>query len=447
MKKFLALLLCFCTLASLSTGAFAAEITQSGAQNGHSTVRYGVDVGYTVTIPETVALNTEGIGTANISIANAMLPSGSALNVSITGDSYSVGSWHLTNVDNADDKLSYIITSDNKAEYFADGNLVLTAVAGEIPHSSKTKVLDFEILSNLNKAGSYNDTLTFTVETTGILSGDLAGSYRMLAIKPTIDTAIRVDYADAHNDTKLLEQYGVPVESGADLGEGYVLTGLTPWLYTEYPNGDIVFFGAGVGQYGSRTHGYWTMDELDEIYSGADGYESALVMFGYQEFSISADTQDDVSEEVKKAFMASHRKYTDEVRDYFQMCITSGSQTFQFNVFRDTWEENLKSPVWDLFAEMIGANFAIVRDMVVVRTANGDVPVTLNGEYVLATDILQPYYEIVDNDGEYTDNRYVTTADVLLEYTCLECGEKMPIYFACPECKEYCSYHLHEHQN
>ncbi|MBQ8806070.1 MAG: hypothetical protein IJZ68_06255 [Bacteroidaceae bacterium] len=155
MKKILSLVLALCLCLSLGVTAFAATVTEeSAAQSANTTVTYGVEAGYTVTIPETVALNTEGKGQATVSAADVLLLAGKTLKVTVTGVDELVNT-----ADNAT-TLSYKIGKTEGAADVVDGTVVLSVAAGNATGSQN---LYFELTEDPTAAGTYSDTLTFTV--------------------------------------------------------------------------------------------------------------------------------------------------------------------------------------------------------------------------------------------------------------------------------------------
>lgn len=166
MKKFLSLCLAACMVLSLGVNAFAANVTETGTQTSDMTVRYGVSVKYTVIIPEDVNLN-HGTFDADLSIRDALLPSNTKLDVSLSGDSYSNGTWHMTDRNDARNKLSYSIADAGTT--LANGAVVLTMPAGDL---SADKTLTFTLLDDVTRAGRYADSITFTVGLVDVTPGN-----------------------------------------------------------------------------------------------------------------------------------------------------------------------------------------------------------------------------------------------------------------------------------
>lgn len=428
MRKLIALTLCLCTLLSLGTGAFASTVTDETMGNSANTVlQYGVDVGYIVSIPESIQIDSTGVGTSSVSIRNALLPSGTKLDVSITGNSYADNAWHLKDVNDANNKLGYTISNNSVA--FAPGDVVLSVNSGDAWNSTKTCNMQLSIIDDINKAGVYTDSLTFVVNGgigTGV-STELAGTYRMLAKRPSTATAIYVEPSKTNNATWLLEQYGIPVDSGADLYEGYVLTEITPWLYSYDEAGVPYFFGAGDSQWGSRTQGDYS-ESIVQLFNQNE-YIYALYAFGFQEFSVKDDVT--VSDTVRRAFQGTHLKISDEVRDYYQTGVTIGDFTLGINVYETTWENILRSEALHHIEQLYKFDLRVENGIVMLYAQGKSAPLqyfdaNMVATNVLATDIPAYYY-----DAEYDTYRTAYTCDIelSLELTCENCETTYPVLY------------------
>ena len=436
MKKLIALTLCLCTLLSLGTSAFATTIDEGTMGNSaNTTLQYGMDVGYIVEIPDAIRVDASGAGSASVKISNALLPSGTRLDVTILGNSYEDGAWHMKDTQDANNKLGYTITG-NSVE-FASGDVVLTVNAGEAYNSTKTCGLQLRIIDAITKAGTYTDTLTFTVEGgAGIgVSTALAGTYRMLAKKPSVSTAIYVE-PDKINDVWLLEQYGVPVDSGADLYEGYVLTKITPWLYSYDEAGVPYFFGAGDSNYGNRIHGYFG-DSAFKIFNENE-YVYALYAFGFQEFSVREDVT--VSDAVRRAFQGTHLKLSDDVRDYYQTGVDVGDAILPLNAYNTTWENLIASEALHHIEQLYKFDLRIEDDKVMIYAQNDSAPIKYNGMNVLPTDTIICYYDT--ETGNAGNNPYSCAIDVDLMMMCDSCENYCPVLYmqndnTCMNCFEY----------
>ena len=163
MKKILAIALAGAMVMSMSTTVFATEIGVDGTQNAQTTVTYGPQGGYTVVIPESIVIdNQTNKGSAIISAENVMIGYGTTLNVTISGDDYA-GAWELIDESDADNKIEYIIGTEEGEDDIVNNSIVLSSAAGDNWNSKVEETLYFEIAEDVEVAGSYEDILTFTV--------------------------------------------------------------------------------------------------------------------------------------------------------------------------------------------------------------------------------------------------------------------------------------------
>ena len=168
MKKAITIVLAAAMLTACSVTAFAESITQnSDPKTGDTTVSYTVDPAYTVVIPESVTLG-DTAATEQIKIygadesSNVVIPQGKKVNVALTN------STNGFNVKNADgDTIAYTVNDKSSADD-------LTAVAECAAGTKKNTDITFKKTGETKYAGTYTDTLTFTVSLT-----DAAVSHRL----------------------------------------------------------------------------------------------------------------------------------------------------------------------------------------------------------------------------------------------------------------------------
>lgn len=164
MKKSLSMVLALALSLSMALPAFAVtEITSAnvGANTGETVVTYGTSEGFTVTIPADFNIDTAtNKATADVKADDVMIAYGKTLNVKISGDDY-VDSWELIDTNAADNTLTYEIGTTEGGNDIVNNSVVLSVAAGNT--SGATETLYFEVIDNLTKAGTYKDTLTFTV--------------------------------------------------------------------------------------------------------------------------------------------------------------------------------------------------------------------------------------------------------------------------------------------
>ena len=163
MKKILSSILCFAMVVSMSVTAFAADIsTDGGSQN--VLVTYGVGQSFTVTIPSDIEIDSFGSSTNYVSAENVMIPHGSTLNVTMESAKADGFDWYLTDLTNNDNTLAYrVVASDANGDEtdIGNGDVVLSVPSGF--DDMVETALYFELVDEATKAGTYQDTLTFTV--------------------------------------------------------------------------------------------------------------------------------------------------------------------------------------------------------------------------------------------------------------------------------------------
>ena len=159
MKKLFLVSAIILSLGSMAP-VFAANITEEGDQTGTMEITYGVNSGYTVTIPATFNLtNTDPVEKV-ISAQDVRIAYGQSLKVSISSENFSESKWYM--VDNAasSNKIEYTIKDGENA--VADEGVVLEVLAGA-ENLSGSNTLTFQVPEVPTRAGTYKDTLTFSV--------------------------------------------------------------------------------------------------------------------------------------------------------------------------------------------------------------------------------------------------------------------------------------------
>ena len=157
MKRILVWIAALCTLCTMAIPALAAE-------NDSVAVVYGADFDYIVSIPACIA-SEKNVDKhyAEVAVESALLPSNTAMTVSIAGKSYKDGKWHMSN---AESTVAYHIMYEKGGKYDAvtqDTELLRCTAGDKCPITAS---LCF-VFSN-NPAGTYNDILTFVITYTEI---------------------------------------------------------------------------------------------------------------------------------------------------------------------------------------------------------------------------------------------------------------------------------------
>ncbi len=158
-RKFMAAVMALTMVSALAPmTAFAANHEVTAADNKETTIEYGVDESFLVTIPMTVTLGN----TANITAENVNLKSGRTLNVTLSETSETDNTFKLRTTDN--DVLAYTITKDSPNG--VDVNIDEAVLTVPDTDTSGTATLSFNAPNSTPKAGDYNGSVTFTISTT-----------------------------------------------------------------------------------------------------------------------------------------------------------------------------------------------------------------------------------------------------------------------------------------
>lgn len=163
MKKFVSFVLVLVLALSMSATAFAAEITTESAQTTETTVTYQMVDGYTVVIPEAVAIDSAtGKGSAALSAENVIIDFGKTLKVKISGDDYD-DAWQLIDGADAQNVVKYNIGTADGGDDIVNNSVVLSSASGDNWNSKVEETLYFSLAEPVEKSGTYTDILTFTV--------------------------------------------------------------------------------------------------------------------------------------------------------------------------------------------------------------------------------------------------------------------------------------------
>lgn len=172
-RKMVAALLTAVMTFAMSATAFAetTPVTQDTLDPKQSTtVSYEVKQTYTVTIPETVTFTSgEGLTPSQEITANSvLLDHGNTLNVKVSSLNgfKMVDSKDTTSPSESKNSLTYKIekSADVSTVQVTEGSAVLSVQSGAQEGSA---TLNYSLTQAVTKAGSYSDTLTFTVSVDG----------------------------------------------------------------------------------------------------------------------------------------------------------------------------------------------------------------------------------------------------------------------------------------
>lgn len=163
MKKIFSIFLVVTMLFSMSITSFAGEITTDNTSQ-NVTVTYGASQSFTVTIPSAINIDDSGAYETIVTAEDVLIPYGSVLNVTVDSLNADGEDWYLTDVSNDENFLTYSILSgnpDGDINMVANGGNVLSCPAGF--DDIMEYMIRFELIDIPTRAGTYKDTLTFTV--------------------------------------------------------------------------------------------------------------------------------------------------------------------------------------------------------------------------------------------------------------------------------------------
>jgi len=160
MKKSVSLLLALVLAFAMVSTAFAVDNTvntQSSSKDVNVTVTYDYSENYIVTIPANFGIGpTEGQVT--VSASEVRLSLGKELNVKVA----STNNWYLKIGSAENPKIAYVLSQSSNGTCIANNTAVLTVPAG-IEGGAKSETLYHKASTAAIYAGTYTDTLTFTV--------------------------------------------------------------------------------------------------------------------------------------------------------------------------------------------------------------------------------------------------------------------------------------------
>lgn len=148
-------------IGSFSTVFATGENTTFNGDEGTTLVKYSLSEGYTITIPGEFSLTPGSEIEKQVSAEGAVLSEGKTLNVSIKGANCQENRWYIS-----DENNSYVYElkkGSAESKTAVENNSVILSVPAGTTEKVTTN-LYFSLGENtVTKAGTYSDTLTFTV--------------------------------------------------------------------------------------------------------------------------------------------------------------------------------------------------------------------------------------------------------------------------------------------
>ena len=168
MKRITAFTTLFVLLLMAALGVNAAEsdkemeIIYNHDNSASSTVVYGIDEAYTVTIPADVSLKLGETVEQDVAITDVYLPLAKSLSLTLASDNYDKADkkWNVILDTDEKVKIPYSITKDGVA--VASKDVILTCNSRGETNAVSTK-LAFTVGADPVQSGTYVDTLTFNV--------------------------------------------------------------------------------------------------------------------------------------------------------------------------------------------------------------------------------------------------------------------------------------------
>lgn len=197
------------------------------------TTEYGVDVSYTVDIPERVELEN-GEGALAIVISEVTLPENHTLAVTVSGESN--GENWIMHHDSADTTLEYVVHNGDTT--VSSGDIVLQTTHPE------TITLDVEVVDYPTTAGNYTGVMTVSIDVNAGKYVPVAGLGNVLVNRPnaelTVDpnggvSGIVPPIADQPEETPDLPTNIAPPMINFNLGKFETNAEFTPGEYTTVP--------------------------------------------------------------------------------------------------------------------------------------------------------------------------------------------------------------------
>ena len=178
MKKIFALILAIVMTVAISVPVFAADFVDTldaTSMSGATTVKYGVDQTYTITIPAEVSLLTDAgegkkSGTADIVVSEVCIPANKDLTLTMTSSKSADGNWTLVDVDGTGAEPVVYTVSGVQAQAGKDNITYASIVKGgallvvdsAVAFQPATTTLTF-VANKTMQVTHYEDTLTFSV--------------------------------------------------------------------------------------------------------------------------------------------------------------------------------------------------------------------------------------------------------------------------------------------
>ena len=176
MKKIIALALAILMMAAIAVPAMAKDYDETSTGEGYnqSIVEFGVNAGYTITIPQKITF--DGLeGEATVTASSVVLAGNETLSVSVSSTQYQMqvegeqtarAAWVMTEITGKSAPVDYTIKNGGVA--VASNGVILTVTADDAltttddVTSGYTDTVTLDLATpGTSQVGTYQDTLTF----------------------------------------------------------------------------------------------------------------------------------------------------------------------------------------------------------------------------------------------------------------------------------------------
>ena len=142
---------------------FAANTIETTGTPGETIITYGVSNGFKVIIPADFTITEAAEESQTVSASDVYIAYGETLRVSLKGENFdeTESKWYLVDEANDSNKIEYTIGTTSGSADVTNDSVILEVAAGDI--NGEEVDLFFNVVKAPTIAGTYNDTLSFTV--------------------------------------------------------------------------------------------------------------------------------------------------------------------------------------------------------------------------------------------------------------------------------------------
>ena len=162
MRRMFLLIATALTFVNLTSVMAAKTTTITNTNNtGDIEIIYTVEQSYLISIPETFNLKKNEEVVKTVYAEDVCIDYGTVLKVLISGANYD-DAWYIVDEGNEENRFEYTVGTESEFDDVENDEAILVVHAGNTGKHSQN--LFFNLVDDVNKSGTYSDTLTFTVE-------------------------------------------------------------------------------------------------------------------------------------------------------------------------------------------------------------------------------------------------------------------------------------------